>query len=151
MQVILLEKVRNLGDLGDTVQVKAGYGRNFLIPQGKAVSATEENVSRFAERRADLEKQSQERLAAAEKRAEAINALEEVTISALASDEGSLYGSIGPSDIADALQALEVEVTRKEINMPSGPIHNLGEHQVSIILHTDVTASVMVKILEAKD
>lgn len=150
MQVILLEKIRNLGDLGDTVNVKAGYGRNFLIPQGKAVSANEENLSTFAARREELEKQSQDKLAAAQKRADVLNALEAVTLEALASDEGSLYGSIGPSDIADTLQKLGVEVSRKEVTMPNGPIHAIGEHQVSVILHTDVMVSIDILVKEAK-
>lgn len=151
MQVILLEKIRNLGDLGDTVNVKSGYGRNYLIPQGKAVSANQDNIAIFEAKRAELEAQSKARIEKAEKRAEALKELAVVTIEALASDEGSLYGSIGPTDVVEALQAAGFESTKREVNMPLGPIHNIGEHEVNIILHTDINVTIKINIKEAKD
>lgn len=145
MEVILLEKVANLGGLGDKVNVKPGYGRNFLIPQGKATAATEENIAIFEERRAELEKAAAEALAAAEKRAEALNDLA-VTIKARAGDEGKLFGSIGTSDIASAVTAAGQEVHRNEVKLPEGPFRNLGEFEVMIQLHSDVDATIKLNI-----
>lgn len=149
MQVILLEKVRNLGNLGDKVNVKPGYGRNFLIPQNKAVFATEKNVVLFNERRADLEKKAQAALAAAEQRAAKLNDVT-ITISAQASDEGTLYGSIGPNEIKDALTARSIEVSKREIMMPEGPIHAIGHYEIEILVHSDVVATLQVEIVIAK-
>lgn len=149
MQVILLEKVRNLGNLGDRVNVKPGYGRNFLIPQSKAVFATEKNVVLFNERRADLEKKAQTFLATAEQRAAKLNDTN-VTISAQASDEGKLYGSVGPNEIHDALLAKSIEVNKREIVMPEGPLHSVGQYAVEIHVHSDVIATLQVEIISAK-
>lgn len=149
MEVILLEKVRNLGNLGDKVDVKAGYGRNFLIPQNKAVFATEKNTERFEQRRAELEKNAQQALAIAEQRAAKLNDIT-VTISAMASDEGKLYGSVGPNEIKDALVAKTVEISKREIIMPDGPIHSIGDYVVEIHVHSDVIANLQVQIISAK-
>ena len=149
MQVILLEKVRNLGNLGDKVNVKPGYGRNFLIPQNKAVFATEKNIVLFNERRAELEKKEKASLAAAEQRASKLNDTT-VTISAQASDEGNLYGSIGPNEIVDALTERSIEVCKREISMPEGPIHAIGHYDIEILVHSDVVATLKVEIVAAK-
>lgn len=145
MQVILLEKIRNLGDLGDTVKVKSGYGRNYLIPQGKAVFASKENAVVFEKRRAELEKKAQEKLAQAESRAKQIQALS-LHIDALSSDEGKLYGSVGVNEIAKAIADKGIEVARQEIVMPLGAIHEVGSHQFDVILHSDVTVSMSVQV-----
>lgn len=149
MQVILLEKVRNLGDLGDKVDVKPGYGRNYLIPQSKAVFATKENIQRFEERRSDLEKKAQKSLANAEQRAAKLNDIT-VSISAMASDEGKLYGSVGPNEIKDALTARSFEVSKREIVMPEGPIHSVGEYVVEVHVHSDVIANLKVAVVSSK-
>ncbi|MEE4246670.1 MAG: 50S ribosomal protein L9 [Kangiellaceae bacterium] len=146
MQVILLEKIRNLGNLGDEVSVANGYGRNYLVPQGKAVPATKANVEQFEARRAELEKQAADVLAAAEARAEKLNDLS-ITIEANAGDEGKLFGSIGTRDIADAVVAAGVEVTKAEVRMPTGVIRNTGEYDIEIHLHTDVTATIKVNVV----
>lgn len=149
MEVILLEKVRNLGNLGDKVKVKPGYGRNFLIPQSKAVFATEKNISVFEERRADLEKKAQQALANAEQRAAKINDTS-IVVSAMASDEGKLYGSIGPNEIFDALHAKSIEIAKREIVMPEGPIHSVGEYVVEVHVHSDVIANLQVQVVSSK-
>jgi large subunit ribosomal protein L9 len=146
MEVILLEKIRNLGDLGDKVKVANGYGRNYLVPQGKAVPATKENIEHFEARRAELEKQAAEQLAAAQARAEKLNDLT-VTIAANAGDEGKLFGSIGTRDIADAVTAAGVEVSKSEVKMPNGVIRNIGEYPLEVILHSDVSATITVKVV----
>jgi len=139
MEIILLEKVPNLGSLGDKVTVRPGYGRNFLIPHGKAVAATPEKIKQFEERRADLEKKAADVLAAAEARAATIAALN-VTIAHKAGDEGRLYGSIGTRDIADAATAQGVAVEKGEVRLPNGAIRQVGEYEIGIPLHGDVTA-----------
>ncbi len=139
MEVILLEKVGKLGSLGDKVTVKAGYGRNFLLPYGKAVPANEANVAEFEARRAELEKAAAEKLAAAQARAEQLNE-KEVTIVSKAGDEGKLFGSIGVRDVADAVTAAGVEVAKSEVRLPEGAIRNVGEFDVAIQLHSEVTA-----------
>ncbi|MFC3909284.1 50S ribosomal protein L9 [Legionella dresdenensis] len=149
MQVILLEKVRNLGSLGDKVDVKPGYGRNFLIPQSKAVFATPENIKLFEERRADLEKKAQQNLATAEQRAAKLNDTT-VTIAAMASDEGKLYGSVSASEIKEALKEKSIEVSKREIVMPQGPIHSIGDYVVEIHVHSDVIAKLQVQIVSSK-
>ncbi|CDZ78246.1 50S ribosomal protein L9 [Legionella massiliensis] len=149
MEVILLEKVRNLGNLGDKVDVKPGYGRNFLIPQNKAVFATEQNIKHFEERRADLEKKAQQSLSAAEQRAAKLSDTT-VVISAMASDEGKLYGSVGPNEIKDALVAKSMEISKREIVMPEGPIHSIGDFVVEVHVHSDVIAKLQVQIVSAK-
>ena len=128
MEVILLENISKLGNLGDTVNVKSGFGRNYLIPQGKAVYATEANVAEFEARRAELEAAAATQLEAAQTRAEAINALGLVTISAVAGDEGKLFGSVGTRDISDAIAALGCEVDKSEVRLPDGPMRELGEY-----------------------
>ena len=149
MQVILLEKIRNLGQLGDKVKVKPGYGRNYLIPQNKAVFATEKNLALFNERRAELEKKAQEDLSTAEQRAAKLNILK-VTLSAQASEEGKLYGSVGIHEIQDALSAQSIEVDRREIVMPEGPLHSIGQFIVEIHVHSDVIAQLQVEIVAAQ-
>lgn len=141
MDVILLEKVGKLGGLGDQVSVKAGYGRNFLIPFGKAVSATKSNVESFNAQRAELEKAAAEKLATAEARATKLNELK-VSIEANAGDEGKLFGSIGTRDIADAIIAAGVEVEKSEVRLPNGAVRELGEFEIAIQLHSDVTATI---------
>ena len=145
MEVILLEKVENLGDLGDKVNVKPGYGRNFLIPGGIATAATAENVAAFEERRAELEKVAAETKAAAEKRQTELEKLD-ITIQAKAGEEGKLFGSIGPADITDAVMAAGVELEKKEVRMPDGPIRTIGEYNVAIHLHSDVITDLKVNV-----
>ena len=147
MEVILLEKTRNLGNLGDKVKVRNGYGRNFLIPQGKAVPATEENVKHFAERRAELEKQANEKLAAAQARAEKVVEMGSVTISAKAGDEGKLFGSVGTRDIADAITAAGLAVTKSEVLMPNGAIRVAGDYEITLQLHSDVATDIKVSVV----
>jgi large subunit ribosomal protein L9 len=146
MQIILLEKVANLGDLGDQVKVRAGYGRNFLIPQKKAVPATKANIEMFEARRAELEKAATDALAAAQSRAEQIQAVGSITLARNAGEEGKLFGSVGPGDIADALTAAGIEVEKREVILPEGPLHSTGEFQVHIRTHTDVMQDVTVVI-----
>jgi large subunit ribosomal protein L9 len=145
MQLILLEKVLNLGDLGDQVNVKPGYGRNFLVPQGKAVPATPENITRFESQRAELEKAARQKLSSAEDRRDAL-AEAELNLSANASEEGKLYGSIGPREIADALASDGHNVSKSEVVMGEGPIRFTGEHEVLIQLHADVETHIKVII-----
>ena len=149
MQVILLEKVANLGDLGDQVKVRAGYGRNFLIPKKKAVAATKANIEAFEARRAELEKAAAETLAAAQARAGQIHAVGSITLTHNAGEEGKLFGSVGPADIAEALTQAGVEVEKREVIMPDGPIHALGEFVVQVRTHTDVMQDVTVVIQPA--
>jgi len=147
MDVILLKKVDNLGDLGEKVTVKSGYGRNFLIPSGAAVAATESNVKVFEERRAELEKQAADALQAAEARKAKLEALDVVTINAKAGDEGKLFGSVGTADIAEAYTSAGVEVVKKEVRLPEGPFHITGEFEVTLHLHSDVNAVVKLAIV----
>jgi len=147
MNVILLEKTRNLGDLGEQVSVKAGYGRNFLIPTGKAVPATETNVKHFEERRSELEKKAAESLAAAQARIEKIQGLGTITITSKAGDEGKLFGSIGPRDIADAITAAGADVQKSEVSLPLGAIRQAGEYEINIQVHTDVTGAVTLAVV----
>ncbi|WP_115709202.1 50S ribosomal protein L9 [Legionella sainthelensi] len=149
MEVILLEKVRNLGNLGDKVNVKAGYGRNFLIPQNKAVFATPKNIEAFEQRRSELEKKAQQALSTAEQRASKFNDTH-VVISAMASDEGKLYGSVGVNEIKDALTEKNIEVSKREIVMPEGPLHSIGNFVVEIHVHSDVIANLSIEIVPAK-
>lgn len=146
MQVILLEKVANLGDLGDQVNVRPGYGRNYLIPANKAVPATKANIEKFEARRAELEKAAAEALAAAQARAEQIAGVGSVSIARNAGDEGKLFGSVGPADIADALTAAGVEVEKREVIMSEGPFHTVGEFEVSVRTHAEVMQPVKVVI-----
>lgn len=147
MNIILLDKIANLGGLGDQVTVKSGYARNFLFPQGKAVPATKDNVEKFEARRAELEAKIAEQLAAANARAEKVAELAEVTIAAPAGDEGKLFGSVGTRDIADAITAAGVEVAKSEVRMPLGTIRETGEFDIAIHLHTDVDTSIKVNVI----
>ena len=147
MEVILLENISNLGTLGDKVDVKAGFGRNYLIPQGKAVPATEDAVAQFEARRAELEAAAAEALAAAEARAAAINALETITIAANAGEEGKLFGSIGTRDIADAVTAAGVEIDKAEVRLPEGALRDLGEYEINIQVHGDVNGVIALAVV----
>ena len=149
MNVILLDNVENLGSIGDLVKVKAGYGRNFLLPQGKAALATPENMKAIESRRAELEKSAADDLAGASKRAGVINGME-LVITANAGSEDKLFGSVGPIDITEAFAAVQVEVQRSEIRMPDGPIHELGEFQIGVHLHPEVNAEVSLKVVAAE-
>jgi large subunit ribosomal protein L9 len=149
MEVILLEKVKNLGDLGDVVKVKSGYGRNFLLPQGKALTANEGNKKVFEARKAELLKKSQESLKASKMRAEQI-AGKTVTVKALAAEEGKLYGSVGPADIVRAAGEQGIELRKSEVDMVSGPIRVVGSYTVAIRLHTEVETSLTVVVEEEK-
>jgi len=147
MQIILLDKVANLGSLGDKVDVKAGYARNYLVPLGKAVPATKKNVEFFEARRAELEAKLADVLAVAEGRAEKINSLVTVTIASKAGDEGKLFGSIGTRDIAQAVTAAGVEVMKSEVRLPNGVLRTVGEHEVHFQVHSDVFAKLNVNII----
>jgi large subunit ribosomal protein L9 len=149
MDVILLEKIKRLGDLGDTVKVKSGFGRNYLLPQGKALPATEANRKVFEERKAELRKKAQDSISGAKMRAEKLAGLT-VTIRALASEEGKLYGSVGPGEIVDAAAAAGVDLHRNEIDMISGPIRTVGSHTVAVQLHSEVETSLTVVVEEQK-
>lgn len=147
MQIILLDKVANLGSLGDKVDVKAGYARNYLVPLGKAVPATKKNVEFFEARRAELEAKLADVLAVAEARAEKINSLATVTIASKAGNEGKLFGSIGTRDIAQAVSAAAVEVMKSEVRLPNGVLRTVGEHEVHFQVHSDVFAKLNVNII----
>ena len=146
MEIILMDKVANLGNLGDVVNVKHGYARNYLIPQGMAKRATKINVAAFEERKAELEKQSAEKLAAAQARADKLNGVT-VKISQKAGVDGRLFGSITNVDIAAALTAQGFEVAKAEVRMPDGPFKTVGEYSVTLSLHTDVTTDVNVVVV----
>ncbi|HYW76085.1 MAG TPA: 50S ribosomal protein L9 [Gammaproteobacteria bacterium] len=147
MEVILLDKVENLGGLGDKVKVRSGYGRNFLIPQGKAVPATAENLAEFEKRRADLEAQLNEELKKAETRKAELEG-KRFEVRARAGEEGKLFGSVGTTDVVDALKAAGIEVERREVRMPdTGPIHELGEFEIGIHLHSDVDTTVTIAVV----
>lgn len=146
MNVILLEKIGNLGDLGDEVSVKPGFARNYLLPQGKAVTADDENRTIFEGRRAELEASANEKLAEANTRAEKL-VDKELSIAVKSGEEGRLYGSVGTQNIADALTAEGIPVERSEIRMPEGVIRVLGEYEIAIQLHTDVTAEIKVVVV----
>ncbi len=145
MEVILLEKISNLGDLGERVEVKPGYARNFLIPQGKAVRATAARIAEFEKQRAELEKKAAEVLAAAQARAGKLGELE-VEITQKAGPEGKLYGSVGTQNIADAVTAAGVPVSRQEVRLPEGPLRHTGEYEIELQLHPDVIATVKVVV-----
>ena len=147
MEVILLDNVGSLGGLGDRVDVKPGYGRNFLIPQGKAVPATPENVEKFEARRAELEAAAAATLDAAQRRAEGIQALEQVQIAATAGEEGKLFGSVGTRDIAEALTAAGCDTDKSEVRLPDGAIRELGEYEIMIQLHAEVATTANIAIV----
>jgi len=146
MEVILLQKVENLGNLGDKVKVRAGYGRNYLIPHGKAKPATAANLAEFEKRRAELEKHAAEALSGAEARKAQLEG-KSITLNAKAGQEGKLFGSVGTVDIAEALTSGGIKVERKEVRMPQGPIRVAGEHKVEIHLHTDVNVEITVNVV----
>jgi len=147
MEVILLDNVGSLGGLGDRVDVKPGYGRNFLIPQGKAVPATPENVEKFEARRAELEAAAAATLEAAQKRAEGIQALDQLQIAATSGEEGKLFGSVGTRDIAEALTAAGCETDKSEVRLPDGAIRELGEYEIMIQLHAEVATTANIVIV----
>lgn len=146
MQVILMEKVVNLGQLGDVVKVKDGYARNFLVPQGKARRATPANIAEFEAKRADLEKAQAEVLAAAQARAGKLEGLM-VQISQKAGVDGRLFGSVGNSDIAEAVKAQGFELAKSEVRLPEGPLKQVGDYPITLALHTDVLANITVSVL----
>ncbi|MDX1733107.1 MAG: 50S ribosomal protein L9 [Halioglobus sp.] len=147
MEVILLENISNLGSLGDKVDVKAGFGRNYLIPQGKAVPATEANSAEFEARRAELEASAAASLSEAEARGEALSALGLVSIGANAGEEGKLFGSVGTRDIAEAITAAGCAVDKSEVRLPEGALRELGEYEVAIQVHGDVTSHVAIAVV----
>jgi large subunit ribosomal protein L9 len=150
MEVILLQSIDNLGGPGDKVSVKSGYGRNYLVPTGRAVLATAENLAEFEKRRAELEKQAAEALAVAEARREKLEGLS-ITITSKAGDEGRLFGSIGTSDIANAVTAAGVELEKREVRLPDGPFHVTGEFEVQLHLHTEVDATLKLEIVPEQE
>ena len=145
MEVILLQKVANLGNIGDKVKVKPGYGRNYLLPSGKAALATSANLKKFEERRAELEKAAADSLTSAQSRAKQLEGFK-LELQAKAGTEGKLFGSVGTADIAEALTKAGIEVERSEVRLPGGPIRLVGEHHVKLHLHTDVEIDVPVQI-----
>ena len=147
MQIILLDKVANLGGLGDNVTVKSGYARNLLFPQGKAVPATKANIEKFEARRAELEAKLAADLAAANDRAAKVAALGEVTIASKAGDEGKLFGSVGTRDIADAITEAGVKVSKAEVKLPNGTLRETGEFEIDLQLHAEVIATVKVVVI----
>ena len=149
MELILLEKVQNLGELGDKVKVKSGYGRNYLVPSGKATPATPENIAQFEQRRAELEKVQAVRLGAAEQRVDKLRDVS-VTIQAKAGNEGKLYGSVGTREIAEAVNAIGIELERHEVLLPEGALRETGEHEVALHLHSDIDVSIKV-VVEAEE
>ena len=146
MQVILIDQVENLGEIGDTVNVKAGYARNFLLPQGKALLVTPENMAEIEARRAELEKKAADLIVRAKGRARELDG-KTVTVVALACPEGKLFGSVGPVDIADACTAAGCEINRSEVRLPDGPIRVVGEHAVQIHFHSEVNATINVSVV----
>jgi large subunit ribosomal protein L9 len=146
MEVILLEKVANLGGIGDKVKVKPGFARNFLLPQGKATMATPENVAKFEARRAEFERAATEQLSKAQARADEFKEFK-LTIAAKTGTEGKLFGSIGTSDIAEAVTRAGHAVERSEVRLPHGPIRVVGEHHVTLHLHTDVNIDLSITIV----
>lgn len=146
MDVILLEKVENLGKIGDRVKVRSGYGRNFLLPRGKATLATPGNIAVFEARRAELEAKQADELAAAQLRAANVSKLE-IKLAAKAGTEGKLYGSLGTADIAEACTAAGLPVKRSEVRLPDGPIRTLGEHSIELHFHSDVNATIRISVV----
>ena len=146
MEVILLDKIGKLGGLGDKVAVKAGYGRNYLVPYGLAVPATRENTEAFEAQRAELEAQAAERKAEAEARAAQLAEIE-LSLVAKSGDEGKLFGSIGPRDLAEALGQAGIDVAKSEVRMPEGPIRQTGEYDIDLHLHAEVDATVHVVVV----
>jgi large subunit ribosomal protein L9 len=150
MDVILLEKVENLGNVGDQVKVRSGYGRNFLLPRGKATLATPANIAIFEARRAEFEKRQAEELAGAKQRADAAGKLT-LQLTAKAGTEGKLFGSLGTADIAEACTAAGVLVKRSEVRLPDGPIRTIGDHSIDLHLHSDVNATLRITVVAEDD
>jgi large subunit ribosomal protein L9 len=150
MEIILLEKIHKLGDLGEKVRVRAGYGRNFLIPQKRAVPATPENIEKFESQRADLERVQSSALSAATLRIDTLGGLE-VEISAKAGTEGKLYGSIGTAEIADAIRATGNELEKREVRLPDGPLREVGDYQVMVHLQADAETSITVHVVAEEE
>lgn len=150
MEVILLEKIRNLGDIGAKVSVKTGYARNYLIPYGKVVAATEANLEKFAKMREELEKNAALALQQANERAEKLKDMV-ITIPVKATEEGKLFGSVSTSTIVHALKDAGFEVKRSEVSMPEGAIHQVGENEITLLLHSDVTAKIKVNVVAAAE
>ncbi|TFG87887.1 MAG: 50S ribosomal protein L9 [Chromatiales bacterium] len=150
MDVILLEKVENLGNIGDQVKVRSGYGRNFLLPRGKATLATSSNIAIFEARRAEFEKKQAEELATAKQRAAAAGKLS-LQLTAKAGTEGKLFGSLGTADIAEACTAAGVPVKRSEVRLPEGPIRTTGDHSIDLHLHSDVNATLRITVVAEDD
>ena len=148
MEIILLDKVANLGGLGDKVTVKSGYARNFLFPQGKAVPATKVNVEKFEHRRAELEAKIADQLKTAEARAAKVAELAVVTIAAPSGEEGKLFGSVGTRDIADAITSAGVAITKTEVKLPVGTLRETGEFEIDLQLHPEVTATIKLVIIQ---
>ena len=146
MEVILLEKVANLGNLGDRVTIKSGYGRNYLVPYGKAVAATANKIAEFEARRAELEKAAAEKLSAAQAQANALSKLQ-IVITHKAGDEGKLFGSVGTQNIADAIVEAGGAIEKHQVRLPQGVIRQIGEYQIDIMLHTDVVVTMPIKIV----
>lgn len=145
MEVILLEKVANLGNLGDKVKIKAGYGRNYLVPQGKAVPATAQKIAEFEARRAELEKVATEKLVAAQAEAEKLSKMA-IVIAHKAGDEGRLFGSVGPHDIVEAISAAGGSVEKHQIRLPNGTIRQVGDYDIDVSLHSDVAVTMSIKV-----
>lgn len=148
MRVILQEKVAKLGKVGDQVEVKPGYGRNYLIPNGIAVPATEKNIAEFEKRRIEFEKKAAEVLTVAQARAEKLKDLT-VTIEVQASEEGKLFGSVGLRDVVDAVSKQGIDIEKREVLLPEGPIRQVGEYAISLQLHSEVVVAIKVKIVAA--
>lgn len=146
MNVILLEKVGRIGDIGDQVDVKSGFGRNYLIPNGKAVRATPDNIEKFEARRAELEKAAADKLTSATGRAKLIAAIGQITITQLASDEGRLFGSVGTREIAEVVTAAGEELEKSEVMLPEGALRDIGEYDIELLLHSDVTVTLKLVI-----
>jgi large subunit ribosomal protein L9 len=149
VEIILREKIRNLGALGEKVKVKSGYGRNYLVPKGKAVFATPDNIAKFEEERAELEKVAAQHIKAADARKATIEALGPITIATKAGEEGKLFGSVGTRDIADAITKAGVEVDKNEVHLPGGVLRQTGDYEVEVELHSEV--SIMVKVVVKSD
>jgi large subunit ribosomal protein L9 len=146
VEIILLQKVEGLGNLGDRVRVKPGYGRNFLIPTGKATEATPQNIARFEARRAELEEQLAKALAVAKARAQELTDVM-VTLAVKAGNEGRLFGSVGAADIAEAVSAVGIELKKNEVRLPRGAIRQLGDYEVEVRLHSDVSTKIRVNVI----
>ncbi|HEX7044501.1 MAG TPA: 50S ribosomal protein L9 [Burkholderiales bacterium] len=146
MEIILLEKIRNLGGLGDEVKVRPGFARNYLIPYGKAVPATPENRAKFEARRAELERAQHEALARARERAEKLNGFT-VQIVRKVAEDGTMYGSVTNRDIADAIEQAGFEIERSEIELPHGPLKTIGDHEIAVHLHPEVSARIIVSVI----